>query len=65
MIKFKGCKRCGGDLETASDLHGKFIQCLQCGHLSDTDFPKPRITIHRGRLKAGRPPKNRGTKTAA
>ena len=31
IIKFKGCKRCGGDLFLERDSEGLYISCLQCG----------------------------------
>jgi len=30
IVKFKGCKRCGGDLFLERDSEGVFISCLQC-----------------------------------
>lgn len=30
IIKFKGCKRCGGDLIIDRDYEGTYITCLQC-----------------------------------
>lgn len=31
IVRFKGCKRCGGDLFLEKDSDGAFISCLQCG----------------------------------
>ena len=31
IIKFKGCKRCGGDLYMDEDPEDFCIACLQCG----------------------------------
>jgi predicted nucleic acid-binding Zn-ribbon protein len=31
LIKFKGCKRCGGDLFLERDSEGLYVSCLQCG----------------------------------
>jgi predicted nucleic acid-binding Zn-ribbon protein len=31
IVKFKGCKRCGGDLFLERDSEGFYISCLQCG----------------------------------
>jgi translation initiation factor 2 beta subunit (eIF-2beta)/eIF-5 len=31
IAKFKGCKRCGGDLFLERDADGVYISCLQCG----------------------------------
>jgi DNA-directed RNA polymerase subunit RPC12/RpoP len=30
IVKFKGCKRCGGDLVLDRDTEGTYIACLQC-----------------------------------
>jgi DNA-directed RNA polymerase subunit RPC12/RpoP len=30
IVKFKGCKRCGGDLFLERDSEGIYITCLQC-----------------------------------
>jgi DNA-directed RNA polymerase subunit M/transcription elongation factor TFIIS len=31
IIKFKGCRRCGGDLFLERDTDGSYVSCLQCG----------------------------------
>ena len=31
IIRFKGCKRCGGDLFLERDSEGLYVSCLQCG----------------------------------
>jgi DNA-directed RNA polymerase subunit RPC12/RpoP len=31
IVKFKGCKRCGGDLFLERDSEETYISCLQCG----------------------------------
>jgi hypothetical protein len=31
QIKYKGCKRCGGDLFLERDYEGFYVSCLQCG----------------------------------
>lgn len=31
IVKFKGCKRCGGDLFLERESEGVYISCLQCG----------------------------------
>ena len=31
IVKFKGCKRCGGDLFLERDSEGTYLTCLQCG----------------------------------
>lgn len=30
VVKFKGCKRCGGDLVLERDAEETYISCLQC-----------------------------------
>lgn len=30
IVKFKGCKRCRGDLFLERDSEGAYIACLQC-----------------------------------
>ncbi len=30
VVKFKGCRRCGGDLFLERDPDGVYISCLQC-----------------------------------
>ena len=32
MIWFKGCPKCGGDLEEERDWYGRSVLCVQCGH---------------------------------
>ena len=32
MIFFKSCPRCKGDMVMSTDLYGKYMECLQCGH---------------------------------
>ena len=31
IAKFKGCRRCGGDLFLERDSEGTYVSCLQCG----------------------------------
>ena len=31
IVKFKGCRRCGGDLFLERDDEGVYLSCLQCG----------------------------------
>jgi hypothetical protein len=31
IIKYKGCKRCGGDLFLERDSEEVYVSCLQCG----------------------------------
>jgi DNA-directed RNA polymerase subunit RPC12/RpoP len=35
VIKFKGCRRCGGDVFLERDVEGIYIACLQCGAIYD------------------------------
>ena len=35
MIKFKGCPKCHGDLYLATDIYGRYFNCLQCGFTRD------------------------------
>ena len=45
MMKLKGCPKCQGALHLASDMYGRYINCLQCGFTRDlpdaTAQPKP------------------------
>ena len=31
LVKFKGCRRCSGDLFLERDSEGIYVTCLQCG----------------------------------
>ena len=35
MLKLKGCPKCQGALNLASDMYGKYVNCLQCGFSRD------------------------------
>jgi len=35
MLKLKGCPRCQGTLTLASDMYGRYVNCLQCGFTRD------------------------------
>ena len=37
MWKFKCCPKCDGDLFVDWDMNGWYVQCLQCGYLSDLE----------------------------
>ena len=38
MILLKTCPRCRlGDLAFSTDIHGKYVHCLQCGYLVDLE----------------------------
>ena len=43
IIKFKGCKRCGGDLFLERDTAGLYISCLQCGAILAKQKPHQEI----------------------
>ena len=30
-IRFKACRKCGGDLSLEEDIYGGYYQCIQCG----------------------------------
>jgi Zn ribbon nucleic-acid-binding protein len=38
MWKFKSCPKCAGDLFVDWDMNGWYVECLQCGYLSDLDI---------------------------
>lgn len=38
IIAFKGCPKCKGDLVEDSDIHGKYIKCMQCGTYPSEDI---------------------------
>ena len=41
-IRFKACKKCGGDLSLEQDKYGKYFECIQCGAaLSAKDLAYP------------------------
>lgn len=35
MIFLKLCPKCRGDPLLDSDVHGRYLKCLQCGYLRD------------------------------
>lgn len=35
MIVFKSCVRCQGDIHVKEDQHGQYLDCLQCGAVTD------------------------------
>lgn len=35
MLKLKGCPKCQGSLYLATDMYGRYINCLQCGFTKD------------------------------
>lgn len=49
MILFKACPRCQtGDLSLAEDIYGKYLQCIQCGHVL---YPKFEEAEARAKVK--------------
>ena len=56
MIRFKACPKCGGDLYVNKDIHGDFLNCLQCGYLKDlteeTEIPRQSVPIEKERPAA-------------
>ena len=32
MYWMKSCPRCEGDLFDGSDIYGRYVSCMQCGH---------------------------------
>lgn len=35
MIYFTGCVKCKGDMRLQQDYYGEYIQCFQCGSISE------------------------------
>ena len=35
VVLFKACPRCSGDLLVNSDMHGRYVECFQCGYLAE------------------------------
>jgi hypothetical protein len=52
IVKYKGCKRCGGDLFLERDSEEIYVSCLQCGAvyirklLGTTEMPKVKKKVH-------------------
>ena len=65
MVHFKACPRCKGDTHRIEDRWGKYIQCLQCGSVTDL-WPEP-IDMRelKGPQKPGRPRKKKESIDAA
>ncbi len=49
MIIYKSCIRCNGDVHVKEDQYGQFLDCLQCGAI--TDVPS-RIDVTRAERMA-------------
>ena len=41
MLKLRGCPKCQGALQLASDMYGRYVNCLQCGFARD--LPEARV----------------------
>ncbi len=35
LLRTKACKRCGGDLSLERDEYGAYVECIQCGAVSN------------------------------
>jgi hypothetical protein len=35
MYWLKACRRCAGDLREEEDIHGSYVDCIQCGYVLD------------------------------
>lgn len=40
-VYMKACRRCRGDLRKSGDMHGPYLQCVQCGRI--VDLPDDRL----------------------
>ncbi len=45
MLKLKGCPKCQGALTLASDMYGRYVNCLQCGFTRDLPETTPQAGI--------------------
>lgn len=47
MLKLRGCPKCQGALNLASDMYGRYISCLQCGFSRDLPdvLPQARVAV--------------------
>ena len=41
MLRLKGCPKCRGALYLASDMYGRYVNCLQCGFTKDLPDTQP------------------------
>ena len=57
MLKFKGCPKCQGTLALASDMYGRYVNCLQCGFTRDLPdtLPQPEAAQPAGIAKPALP----------
>lgn len=53
MIKFKGCPKCQGDLYLATDIYGRYFNCLQCGFTKDL----PALAAKAAPVRTAEPPR--------
>ena len=44
MLDLKSCPRCKGDMHTNRDFYGEYRECLQCGHMQDTERANVRLS---------------------
>jgi len=45
-IRFKACRKCGGDLSLEQDRYGAYLQCIQCGAVwNEVDVRIPHAPI--------------------
>ena len=52
MLLLKNCPRCHGDLESRSDLAGRYLRCFQCGFAQDLPN-KPREAEEEAKVLSG------------
>ena len=45
VIKLKACPKCHGDLYLERDQYGRYMSCLQCGHLKDLPGELPEFSL--------------------
>jgi ribosomal protein S27AE len=54
-LLFRACPRCNGDVHERADHYGRYEECLQCGHMRDTQPAfSLNIKIKKGKMKPGR-----------
>jgi|WetSurMetagenome_2_1015567.scaffolds.fasta_scaffold1125976_1 hypothetical protein len=53
IVKFKGCKRCGGDLFLEKDSEGADVFCLQCGAVYVRRLTPMQKRTHTRKVHAG------------
>jgi hypothetical protein len=45
VIFFKGCSRCRGDMHVNQDVYGTYVQCIQCGRITEVGTSAKRQEI--------------------